>query len=162
MARCDHLEASGFYHTALDSLMDSLFISSTPNLEIRGHCHSRTKKTQNLLSPEEDQFFSICNTSKQCSYTRKNPESNETTSSQPEKEVTPKRTIAGTRKQKLFDEPHSEEYKPRTRTSSGSCKRDLSPQTQLLKKAMTRMECLQRRQERIELSKKPIRTSLRV
>lgn len=162
MSVCEHLEASGFYHTALDSLMDSLFISSTPYFEPQRHCHSRIKKTQTL---DDDQlFFSSCSSTKQSPST---PKKGDVTKIDPSaeagKELTPKRTVLSARKQKLFVEPEdpTEEFRPRTRTTASSG-RELSPETKLLRKAVIRMECLQRRQARIELSKKPMRTSLRV
>ncbi|XP_046808568.1 uncharacterized protein LOC124420294 [Lucilia cuprina] len=160
MAVCEaQLDTSGFYYTALDTLMDSLHISSTPNLE-----PARCKK-----------FFSFCSTIKQhpksdnvvkekrsnTNSKDDNKQNNATTTPTRNARDTPKRSLTTTRKQKLFANTETtEEFKPKSRTSRND--KDLSPQTLLLKKAITRFECLQRRQERIALSKKPIRTSLRV
>ncbi|XP_075164131.1 uncharacterized protein LOC142236744 [Haematobia irritans] len=195
MAYCENSEASGFYQTALDSLMDNLFISSTPNLESNPE-YSRKKKCHDDLTPDQDEFFSLCNSLPKSNdvnlesnpeYSRKKKCHDDLTPDQDEffslcnslpksndvkkaiateiegsvsLEGTPKRALAGSRRQKLFVENEANEFKPRRRTSN--LKEDLSPQTRLLKKAILRMESLQRRQDRMALNKKPVRTSLRI
>ncbi|KNC28509.1 hypothetical protein FF38_05732 [Lucilia cuprina] len=174
MAVCEaQLDTSGFYYTALDTLMDSLHISSTPNLE-PARCSNNSFR-RHFSTVDEEKFFSFCSTIKQhpksdnvvkekrsnTNSKDDNKQNNATTTPTRNARDTPKRSLTTTRKQKLFANTETtEEFKPKSRTSRND--KDLSPQTLLLKKAITRFECLQRRQERIALSKKPIRTSLRV
>lgn len=153
---------SGHYHTALNSLMDSLFLCSTPNLEPQRHT-SRFRKTQSFPCSTEEEFFSVGNSRSLGSVEEiRHPRSEavEPAIQSTYSEVgTPRRVITGARKQRLFPEPEAEVFQPRTRISNT---KELTPQSQLLKKAIMRMECLQRREARIALSKKPARTSLRV
>lgn len=248
MAVCEN--STDFYHTALDSLMDNLYINSTPNLE-PSRCSALYKRAApqqqqqhrqaNLLlsSPSEaaeDKYFSFCSTIKRQSTqisaivsleaaTAKEEllnagESHGTTTAvavELNVKETPKRMLSITRKQKLFvaktvdnieqqqqeqqqsnechkklqDDP--EEFKPHFRSllaaatpltstynylengaaasSAASAvalsaqlrpRRELSPQSRILKKAIIRLECMERRQEKMAQNKKPMRTSLRV
>lgn len=169
MAVCEaHLETSGIYHTALDTLMESLHISSTPNLE-SSRCNNSFRR--HFSSTDENNFFSFCSTIKQHCKSDNVTRNKRLQDKQQLNEInqtpaqntreTPKRLVPTTRKQKLFESTEAaEEFKPNSRSCLHA--RELSPQSLLLKKAITRFECLQRRQERIALSKKPVRTSLRV
>lgn len=176
MAVCEtQLDTSGFYHTALDTLMDSLHISSTPNLEPT-RCNNSFRR--HFSEVDEDKFFSFCSTIKQYPKSdqvirdkdkrRSTNDNNDNQQSNNSNKTptqntrdTPKRAVTTTRKQKLFEtEEKAIDFKPKTRSSIND--KELSPQSLQLKKAITRFECLQRRQERIAQSKKPMRTSLRV
>ena len=189
MAAASHKSHSdtngGFYETALDTLMDSLQISSTTNLD---SVHYNNTFLKHFSKVDEKKFFSFCSTIKRpknktdvCSDTKVKDNKQitcqnnmndiqMTTTGTPALNIidTPKRTIAYSRKQKLFanndategDEEDGSDLKFKTRFTKN--KKELSPQSLLLKKAIVRYECQQYRQERIALSKKPIRASLRI
>lgn len=186
-----HADTSGgFYQTALDTLMDGLQISSTTKLDA---VHYNNTFLKHFSKVDEEKFFSFCSTIKRpnnksdaCSVTKvkdnkqincqnsMNDNQVTTTTATPTLNIidTPKRTIACSRKQKLFANNDATEEAEDAKEECGSyfkfktrftkTKKELSPQSLLLKKAIVRYECQQRRQERTALSKKPIRASLRI
>lgn len=167
MADCEtNLDASEFYHSALDNLMISLQINSTPSSS--STC-CNTSFQRHFNSANESQFFAFCSTLKQyskhkkCQNTNKMEQSDESIRSlQQNVADTPKRAVFTARKLKLFETAQSgKKREPETLCSLSE--REMSSHSLLLKRAIAGLECVQHGQQTSAPNKKPMRrTSLRV